>query len=248
MIFFAESYFGIKSAVMPKVCVIIGFGLGVGEALLDRFVRSRYEVAIVARTQSRLDDAAAAYTAKGHNVKGFSCDLSQPTAIQETLAAIISEFGPINVVIYNACNGVLPFTATPAEIQAATNVNIVSMHAAFNYLLPLWQADGGGTFLLSGGGLSVNGAYSVPFSLQFGAASKSYFKNFAESAHATFNTASIHVCCMTISGLVYGGDTITAADPDPEASALWRMKLGNAYVHAAEQPQEEWTDNVTISP
>ena len=54
-------------------------------------------------------------------------------------------------------------------------------------LLLLWCWLGKGTFLLSEGGLADNGAWSVGFGFQFGAAQKSYNKNFAQSTHATFS-------------------------------------------------------------
>ena len=232
---------------MPKVSVIIGFGLGAGEALLDRFLHAGYDVAIVSRTQSKLDTVAARYVSNGHNVKGYACDLSKPEDVPALLERIAAEMGPINVAIYNATIAVVSYTAPLAEIEAAVATNITSLHVAFNHLLPRWQESGGGTFLLSGGGLAANGAYSVGFNFQFGAAAKSYFKNFAESALATFASSGIHVTCMTISGLTYGGDNVRG-DHDAEANAQWKIKLGDAYVQTAELPASLWVPDVVIAP
>ncbi len=66
----------------------------------------------------------------------------------------------------------LPANPTVEETIANVNINITSVHVAFNTLLPLWRAAGKGTFLLTGGGLGINGAWSVGYGLQFGAAAK----------------------------------------------------------------------------
>jgi hypothetical protein len=97
---------------------------------------------------------------------------------------------------------------------------------------------------LTGGGFAENGAWSVGFNAQFGAAAKSYFKNFSQSAHATFSPEGIHIATIQVSRLVYGGANITAADPDEtgESNRLFQKQIGEFYVKLAQQPKEEWTD------
>ena len=44
-------------------------------------------------------------------------------------------------------------------------------------MLAEWtSSNGGGVFLMSGGGFANNGAYSVPFGAQFGATQKAFMK------------------------------------------------------------------------
>ncbi len=61
-----------------------------------------------------------------------------------------------------------------AELVAANNANHTSAQVALFHLQPKFAARGGGVFLLTGGGLSRNGAWSVGMGLQFGAPVKSY--------------------------------------------------------------------------
>merc|ERR1711998_360043 len=86
----------------------------------------------------------------------------------------------------------------------------------------------GGCFLLSGGGYSDNGAYSVGGGHQFGSPVKAYFKNFAEAALATFSKDGINVCNLHICDLLFGGDNIQG-DPenygkDAAKAAEFRLK------------------------
>jgi short-subunit dehydrogenase len=138
-------------------------------------------------------------------------------------------------------------TASVEELQAAININITSVHAAFYAALPAWLSAGKGNFLLTGGGLSANGAYSVGLGLQFGSPTKSYFKNFAQAYNATYGKDGVHVCCITVSGLVYGGDIITGGDKDSEAQAAFRKLLADTYVAQATN-KDAFVDEIAVAP
>ena len=73
------------------------------------------------------------------------------------------------------------------------------------------------------------------------------FKNFAESAHATYSAEGIRVCCVTVSGLTYGGDNVKG-DHDAAANARWKLKLGDSYVSLAARATEGWEAEVVVSP
>ena len=137
-------------------------------------------------------------------------------------------------------------TASLEELQAAVNINIASMHAAFHGALPAWLSAGKGNFLLTGGGLSANGAYSVGLGLQFGSPTKSYFKNFAQAYNATYGKDGVHVCCITVSGLVYGGDIITGGDKDSKAQTAFRKRLSEAFVAQATN-KDVFVDEIVVS-
>jgi len=232
---------------MPKVAVILGYGQAVGETILDSFTERGYHVAIVARNKNRLDETSAAYKAKGRTVKGFVGDLAKPKEVPALLQKIAAEFGPIDVAIYNATQGVVPYEAPIDEIESGIAINITSLHVAFNSLLPSWKAAKKGTFLLTGGGFGNNGAWSVGYGYQFAASTKAYFKNFAEAANATFSKEGIHVCTMVVSGAVYGGDQLSVPDPNPEESKKFRHLIGSTYVEQAEAAPANWKDSVNLA-
>jgi short-subunit dehydrogenase len=78
-----------------SVVVILGYGSAVGEGILSGFADAGYKVAIVSRTQSKLDEVAAQYTVKGQSVTGFAADLSKPEEIPLLIQKIASELGPV---------------------------------------------------------------------------------------------------------------------------------------------------------
>ena len=63
-----------------------------------------------------------------------------------------------------------------------------------------------------------------PPPLVIGFMSCRYFKNFAQAYNATHAAEGVHVCCMTVSGLVFGGDNVTVRAPQ---CARGRMLSGS---------------------
>ena len=141
---------------------------------VEAYARRGYDVAIVSRTQSKLDAAAAKYAERGMKVVGFAGDLGQPSTIAALVNKVEAEMGPISHCLYNATSGaprhVDAYEKHPAlcanveDIVAASNQNINSMHATLNALLVRWKVRGRGTFLLSGGGFCFDGAKAVNWS------------------------------------------------------------------------------------
>lgn len=143
-------------------------------------MRSGYDVAIVARNAEKLQKTQDQYAAQGKKVIGFPFDLSDSAAIPGLINKVWETMGGIDACLYNSSRSA-PYTATTEEFVATVNLNITSLHIAFGALLPLWRLRGtGGSFMMSGGGFAENGAYSVPYGMQLGAATKSYMKNFAQ--------------------------------------------------------------------
>eukprot|EP01038_Epipyxis_sp_PR26KG_P011066 gene11066-14853_t len=230
-----------------KVCVIIGYGPAVGEAVLEGFTQAGFAVAILARNQERLNSTAQKYQEKGFSVEGFACDLSIPESLPAVLNVVESKFGFIDVAIYNATSAILGFEESPEVYIKHCSINTVSIHVAFATLLPSWKAAGKGVFLMTGGGLANNGAWSVGMNMQFGAPTKSYMRNLAQGFLATFKDSGIRVTCMTVMGLMYGGDTVTGADPEPEKTAIFKKIIQDAYLKAATDPnKEDWVDDVAV--
>ena len=130
---------------------------GVSGLMLDGFVNAGYDVAIVARTKSKLDEAAAPFVSDGKKVYGFSADFSKPESLKALIGEIFDKMGKIDVCIYNAAIGHVDYEASAADFSSAANVNVISMHALLSAVLPSWKAAGKGVFLITGGGYALDG-------------------------------------------------------------------------------------------
>ena len=85
-----------------KVCAVFGYGKGIGAAVARKWSSEGYRVAIMARSMEKLSAAEQEIP----NTKGFACDVTRPEAIDQTIEAIESSLGPVDVLVWNAGNGV----------------------------------------------------------------------------------------------------------------------------------------------
>ena len=81
-----------------KMAIVTGAARGIGLATARLFVDQGYQVAMVDRDKDALD-AAAASLAGG---TAFVCDVSDPAAVDEMVAAVLAVSGRIDCLVNNA--------------------------------------------------------------------------------------------------------------------------------------------------
>jgi len=86
-----------------RVAVITGASAGLGLAMAQRFAASGAAVAMLARRPDVLEaaEATAAAGARG-KVRAYSCDVTNGSKVESTVAAIEREFGRIDILVNNA--------------------------------------------------------------------------------------------------------------------------------------------------
>ena len=87
---------------LSKVCAVFGYGPGVGASVARKWSAEGFSVALLSRKMEKLQDAAQQIP----NSKGFVCDVTQPESIDDAVTKIESDLGPIDVLVWNAGNGV----------------------------------------------------------------------------------------------------------------------------------------------
>jgi NAD(P)-dependent dehydrogenase (short-subunit alcohol dehydrogenase family) len=186
-----------------QVCVIVGVGPGLSQAVAERFAREGYAIGLVTRTQATLDAAAAKLRAAGAVVATAAADGADPASLRAALDAIAARLGPADVAIYNAsvlrmaAPSVLPPEALAADFAACvTGALVLAQHA-----LPAMRAKGRGTILLTGGGSA--------FEPWVGAASlgigKAALRNLALALARELAPHGIHAGTVTICGSIAPG-------------------------------------------
>ncbi|MBI3042145.1 MAG: SDR family oxidoreductase [Betaproteobacteria bacterium] len=86
-----------------KVAIITGGSRGIGRASAELFAREGATLALCARTQAKLEQAADELSPK-YNVKVFTqaVDITDVTAVEKFAAAVGREFGKVHVLVNNA--------------------------------------------------------------------------------------------------------------------------------------------------
>ncbi len=113
-------------SLQGRVCVITGASKGLGLAMSKAFAEAGGKVALLARGQEALDAAVAGIGKVAGEAVGFSCDVTRADAIEQTHAAILKRFGPVDVLVNNAGSSARgPFAKiSDAEWQADFDLKV----------------------------------------------------------------------------------------------------------------------------
>jgi NAD(P)-dependent dehydrogenase (short-subunit alcohol dehydrogenase family) len=85
-----------------KVVAITGGGSGIGREVAARFVSEGASVIINGRDKAKLDAAVAAIDKTGQRVGVFAGDIADPATGAALVAAAVSRFGKLDVLVNNA--------------------------------------------------------------------------------------------------------------------------------------------------
>lgn len=86
---------------MKEIAVVTGAAKGIGLGIAEKFCEAGYRVMLISRGED-IFSCEKNLLEKGYEVKGFRCDISKESEVQETIRKIIKEFGSIRVLVNNA--------------------------------------------------------------------------------------------------------------------------------------------------
>jgi NAD(P)-dependent dehydrogenase (short-subunit alcohol dehydrogenase family) len=202
------------------LAIVAGVGPGIGAAVARRFAREGFRIAIVARSVSRLELVAAPMREAGATVAIYHADLSDHEATRQVIETITAEHGRASALIWNAAAWVeIPGPKLqPDEFDRQFRLGLSSALSAIQTAGPAMSAGGGGSIILTGGGLSLSPQYgqAVPALT----AVKSALRGFVHASASEFAQTGLRLSTVTVAGQVAPGG---AFDPDRIATAFWKL-------------------------
>lgn len=196
-----------------KIAVVTGASQGIGRAIATALIAENADVVIL-----DIDSDSVSKTAHEIGAHGAACDVTQPSAMQETIADITQNLGNIDIWISNA--GVI--SADPDHVasasdqiwQRAWDIHVMSHVWAARALLPDMIARGSGYFVstASAAGL-LSQIGDAPYS-----ATKAAAISFSQSlaiSHGDEGIQSSVICPQYVASsmLGYGVDDIIPDHP-----------------------------------
>jgi NAD(P)-dependent dehydrogenase (short-subunit alcohol dehydrogenase family) len=129
-----------------KTVVITGGGSGIGEVIVEGFVRQKARVFFLDIAEG---DSNALVAKLGNQAEFLKCDLTNIEALQKALAQIEAKAGPVAALVNNAANDDRhQFEAvTPAYWDQRIAVNLRHMFFAAQAVAPGMKKAGGGSII-----------------------------------------------------------------------------------------------------
>ena len=223
--------------------LITGVGEGTGAALVRRFSRGGYKVAMLARNQDRLklleDEIPAS--------KAYLCDVGNIDTLLNTVEAVRKDMGDPNVLIHNAVSATFQsfLEADPKDLEKNFRVNTTSLLYLARELVPAMVEAGQGAIMVTGNTAALRG---IPITAVF-APTKAAQRILSESLARELGPKGVHVAYITIDAAI---DTPWTREPfHPDKSDEFFSKphaIADEVFHVAHQDRSAWSFDVIIRP
>lgn len=90
------------SELNDKVALVTGGGQGVGQGIAFALAGAGASVAVLGRTQSKLDTTAAEIERRGGRALPLTCDIKDKSSMEECVARTADELGGLDILVNNA--------------------------------------------------------------------------------------------------------------------------------------------------
>lgn len=190
-----------------------------GLALARQFGKNNFIVAMLARSEDKLESFQQQLDSEGIESYYFLADAADADSIRSGLRYVQGSLGDTDVLIYNVA--VIGQTQL-SEIQVDKlvedfRVNVVGAIVAAQEVLPAMEAKKAGKIFFTGGGLALNPNFQYG-SLSIG---KAGLRNAAYCLHQEVRAKGIHVATVTIQGFIQEEDE--KYNPAAIAEQFWYL-------------------------
>lgn len=243
---------------MKPVCLVMGAGAGIGGTVARRFAQEGYHSCLCRRSDADgLKKLVAAIEGDGNSASGFLLNAIEPGSIEDRVAAIETEIGPIEVVVYNLGAQIGDRALKDTSLKAfetGWRLGTFGLFRVASAVCPPMEARGKGTILVTSATAAMRGnAGQHSHSAAMGGRRK-----LCQTLNAEFAPKGIHVVHIVIDGAVDAPDTLGKM-LGPERFQQLRKTRGNehdglllpaqiaeTYVHLAKQHRSAWTHELDL--
>ena len=240
------------------VCLVIGAGAGIGGTVGRRFAQEGYHAVLCRRSDKEgLDKLVEGIEGAGGSASGFLLNAVEPDSIEDLVASVETEIGPIEVVVFNLgaqigdrSLGNTSYKAFETGWRLATFALFRLASAAF----PLMEERGKGTILVTSATASVRGNSGQ----HSHAAAMGGRRMLCQTLNSEFASKGIHVAHILIDGAVDAPDTLgkmlgaerfqqlREARGMEKDGLLLPSKIADTYFHIAQQHRSAWTHEIDM--
>ena len=243
---------------MQPVCLVIGAGAGIGSNVASRFAREGYHAVLCRRSDEEgLKRSVARIAEEGGAASGFLLNAVAPGTIEERIAAVEADIGPIEVAVYNlgAQIGDRSLAETSHKVfELGWRLGTFGLFRMASALCPLMEQRGRGTLLVTSSTAAMRGNEGQ----HSHAAAMGGRRMLCQSLNAEFGPRGIHVAHIIIDGMVDAPDTLGRMLGEDAFQRLRQERglerdglllpaeIADTYFHLARQHRSAWTHEIDL--
>lgn len=239
------------------VCLVVGAGAGIGGTVGKRFAREGYHAVLCRRSDGAgLAKLVEAIEGEGGQASGFLMNAVEDNAIEDRVAQVEAEIGPIEVVIYNLGaqigNRALTDTSDKA-FEMGWRLATFGLFRLAKAVCPLMVDRGRGTMIVTSATAAVRGNAGQ----HSHAAAMGGRRLLCQTLNAELSPRNIHVAHVVVDGSVDAPDTLGKMLGPERFQALRETKgaedglmlperIADTYWHIAQQHRSVWTHELDV--
>mgnify|MGYP001825305188 FL=1 len=239
------------------VCLVIGAGAGIGGTVGRKFADNGHHAVLCRRSDGAgLDRLVDGIRSAGGDATGFMLNAIEDNAIEDLVAKVEADIGPIGVVLYNlgAQIGDRPLDDTTAKaFEMGWRLATFGLFRLARSVFPLMERRGSGTLLVTSATAAVRGNAGQ----HSHAAAMGGRRMLCQTLNAQYAPLGIHVAHILVDGSVDAPDTLgRMLGPDAfqklrdtkgaEDGLLQPEKMAETYYHLASQHRSAWTHELDL--
>jgi NAD(P)-dependent dehydrogenase (short-subunit alcohol dehydrogenase family) len=207
-----------------RVALVTGAGQGIGRGTALALAKEGAALALVGRTVSKCEAVAAEIEAFGGTAISVECDVSVRAQVDAAVAATVSHFGGIDILVNNAQTSVQATLeeTTYEDIELAWHTGALGTFYAMQSAFPHLRARGGGTIVNFGSSTAIEG------NAAFGAyaMAKEAIRGLSRVASREWGPFGIRVNVIVPNALSPSSEDFRDAHPERFARMEARVPLG----------------------
>ncbi len=243
---------------MTKVILVLGAGAGIGGNVAKKFASEGYHAALCRRSDEEgLNKLVSEIEAVGGSASAHLLNAVDEDAIENLVASVESDIGPIEVVLYNLGSqiGNRSLEKTTLKVfELGWRMATFGLFRVAKVVFPRMEERGRGTLLVTSATASVRGNAGQ----HSHAASMGGRRMLCQTLNAEYASRGIHVAHILIDGAVDAPDTLgkmlgperfqqlrEARGLDNDGLLL-PEKMAETYYHVAHQHRSAWTHELDL--
>ncbi len=243
---------------MNPVCLVMGAGAGIGGHVGKRFAKGGYHAVLCRRSDAQgLERLVQEIEAVGGAASGFLLNAAEANSIEERVAAVEKDIGPIEVVVFNLGAQIGDRALADTSYKAFEMGWRLATFALFRLasaVLPHIESRGHGTLIVTSATAAVRGNAGQ----HSHAAAMGGRRMLCQTLNAEFAPKGIHVAHVLIDGAVDAPDTLGKMLGAEQFQQLRETrglehdglilpeKVAETYFHIAGQHRSTWTHQIDL--
>jgi NAD(P)-dependent dehydrogenase (short-subunit alcohol dehydrogenase family) len=225
------------------VALITGVGPGTGSAMVRRFARGGYAVAMLARTSERL----ASLKKEVEHAHGYPCDVADEAQLDAAIAKVRHDLGAPKILIHNAVGGAFAtfLDVEPEVLNRNFQVNTMALLYLARRLAPAMIEAGEGAIIITGNTSALRGK---PKFAGF-APTKAAQRILAEAIAREVGPKGVHVAYVVIDAVIdLEWTRAMVSKPAGDSFFIQPSAIAEEVWHVVHQERSAWSFNVEIRP